>query len=91
MSSDPGKPCESSSPYMMLQEDIESMLSTVDKSLHGSETGELTKEQLREALDAFFLVGQPGGKNLNRFDEIIQAGSGTLPFDADLGVSPGLT
>ena len=55
------------------------MLSTVDKSLHGSETGELTKEQLREALDAFFLVGQPGGKILNRFDEIMQAGSNTVP------------
>ena len=76
---------------MLLQEDIESMLSTVDKSLHGSETGELTKEQLREALDAFFLVGHPGGKTLNRFDEIMQAGSNTVIFNADLGVSPELT
>jgi len=72
----------------LLQEDIESILSTIDKSLHGSETGELTKEQLREALDAFFLVGQPGGKNLNRFGEIMQAGSNTVPFNAYLGVSP---
>ena len=48
------------------------MLSSVDKLLHGAETGELSKGEAREALDAFFLVGQPGGKTLNRFDEIIQ-------------------
>ena len=90
MSSDPGNPCKSSSPYMMLQEDIQTILSTIDKSLHGSESGKLTKEQLREALDAFFLVGQPGGKTLNRFDEIMQAGSNTVPFHAHLGVLPGL-
>ena len=27
---------------------------------------------MREALDAFFMVGQSGGKTLNRFDEIMQ-------------------
>ena len=48
------------------------MLSSVDKLLHGAETGELSKGEVREALDAFFLVGQPGGKTLNRFDEIMQ-------------------
>ena len=49
------------------------MLASVDKSLHGAETGELSKLEVREALDAFFMVGQPGGKTLNRFDEIMQA------------------
>lgn len=48
------------------------MLSSVDKLLHGTETGELSKGEVREALDAFFLVGQPGGKTLNRFDEVMQ-------------------
>ena len=48
------------------------MLASVDKSLHGAETGELSKLEVREALDAFFMVGQPGGKTLNRFDEIMQ-------------------
>jgi hypothetical protein len=48
------------------------MLSSVDKLLHGTETGELSKGEVREALDAFFLVGQPSGKTLNRFDEIMQ-------------------
>ena len=48
------------------------MLLSVDKLLHGTETGELSKGEVREALDAFFLVGQPGGKTLNRFDEIMQ-------------------
>ncbi len=49
------------------------MLSSVDKSLHGTETGELSKAELCEALEAFFLVGQPGGKTPNRMDEIMQA------------------
>ena len=48
------------------------MLSSVDKLLHGTETGELSKGEVREALDAFLLVGQPGGKTLNRFDEVMQ-------------------
>ena len=56
-----------------LQEDIQAMLSSIDKSLHGAETGELSKVELREALEAFFLVGQPGGKTLNRMEEIVQA------------------
>ena len=49
------------------------MLSSIDKSMHGAETGELSKVELREALEAFFLVGQPGGKTLNRMEEIMQA------------------
>jgi hypothetical protein len=51
------------------------MLSSVDKLLHGTETGELSKGEVREALDALFLVGQPGGKTLNRFDEVMQVPS----------------
>ena len=57
---------------MAAQEDMESMLASMDKSLHGAETGELSKLEVREALDAFFMVSQPGGKTLNRFDEIMQ-------------------
>ena len=49
------------------------MLSSIDKSLHGAETGELSKAELSEALEAFFLVGQPGGKTLHRMEEIMQA------------------
>ena len=67
----------------MLQEDIQAMLSSIDKSLHGAETGELSKVELREALEAFFLVGQPGGKTLNRMEEIMQASPtmiSPLPF-----------
>ena len=60
------------------------MLASVDKSLHGAETGELSKLEVREALDAFFMVGQPGGKTLNRFDEIMQA---SIQIDPQL-ISP---
>ncbi len=48
------------------------MLSSVDKMLHGAETGKLSKAEVREALDAFFLVGQPNGKTVNRLDGIMQ-------------------
>lgn len=54
------------------QEDLENNLAAMDKSLHGSETGVLTKAEVRSVLDAFFAVGQPGGKTLNRFDELMQ-------------------
>ena len=54
------------------------MLSSIDKSLHGAETGDLSKAELREALEAFFLVGQPGGKTLNRMEEIMQASPSSL-------------
>ena len=33
----------------------------------------LTKDEVRQALESFFAVGQPGGKGLNRFDELMQA------------------
>ena len=33
----------------------------------------MPKEDLRTALSCFFRVGQPGGKSLTRFDEIMQA------------------
>ena len=49
------------------------MFSGLDKNLHGSETGIITKDELRQALESFFAVGQPGGKTLNRFDELMQA------------------
>lgn len=55
-----------------MQEDLLNNLAAMDKSLHGSETGVLTKAEVRSALDAFFAVGQPGGKTLNRFDELMQ-------------------
>lgn len=77
----PDTPCGWRSPQpsgerrrcFLLQEDIQAMLASIDKSLHGAETGELSKVELREALEAFFLVGQPGGKTLNRMEEIMQA------------------
>lgn len=50
------------------------MFTQMDKALHGAETGTLTKPELRTALDSFFQVGQPGGKTLNRFDELMQVG-----------------
>ncbi|CAL8464737.1 g4272 [Coccomyxa elongata] len=58
---------------IQLQEDLENNLAAMDRSLHGSETGVLTKAEVRSALDAFFAVGQPGSKTLNRFDELMQA------------------
>ena len=69
----PSHHCACCMVVVAVQEDMESMLASVDKSLHGAETGKLSKLQVREALDAFFMVGQPGGKARNRFDEIMQA------------------
>jgi hypothetical protein len=54
------------------QEDLESLLSTVDKSVHGAESGSLTKTEVRSALESFFAVGQQGGKTVSRFDELMQ-------------------
>ena len=54
------------------QEDLENLLSTLDKSMHGAETGSLTKAEVCSALESFFAVGQPGGKTVNRFDELLQ-------------------
>ena len=73
-----------------LQEDIEGMLSAVDKALHGAETGELEKAVVKEALDAFFLVGQPRGKTLNRFNEVMQVESlpQHIPFINSLAPLP---
>lgn len=49
------------------------MLAACDKSLHGAETGSLRKEDVADTLEAFFRVGQRGGKTPNRFDELMQA------------------
>ena len=55
-----------------MQEDLENLLSTLDKSVHGAETGSLTKAEVHSALESFFAVGQQGGKTANRFDELMQ-------------------
>lgn len=64
--------------YRIMQEELEALFSSLDKTLHGSETGQLTKDELRQSLESFFAVGQPGGKTLNRFDELMQVGTADL-------------
>jgi hypothetical protein len=59
-------------PFASAQEELESMLFALDKSLHGSETGSLTKSEVCQALESYFAVGQPGGKSLDHFDELMQ-------------------
>ena len=49
------------------------MLAACDRSLHGAETGALRKEDMTDTLEAFFRVGQRGGKTPDRFDELMQA------------------
>eukprot|EP00884_Botryococcus_braunii_P012883 jgi/Botrbrau1/21596/Bobra.43_1s0006.1 len=58
---------------IQLQEELEALMLAVDKSTHGSETGTLSKTELRTALEAFFRVGEPGGKMADRFDALMQA------------------
>lgn len=55
-----------------LQTDLEELFAALDKS-KGQATGSMPKEDLRTALSSFFRVGQPGGKTLARFDEVMQA------------------
>ena len=56
-----------------VQEEVADMLAACDKSLHGAETGTLRKEDVADTLEAFFRVGQRGGKTPDRFDELMQA------------------
>ena len=55
-----------------LQSDLEDLFAALDKA-KGQITGSIPKEDLRTALWSFFRVGQPGGKTLARFDEVMQA------------------
>ena len=55
-----------------LQYDIEEMFALMDKA-KGQVSGSIPKDDLRIALASFFRVGEPGGKDLARFDEIMQA------------------
>jgi len=55
-----------------LQYDLEELFALMDKA-KGQATGSIPKDDLRIALASFFRVGQPGGKDLARFDEIMQA------------------
>ncbi|KAL4547191.1 hypothetical protein Ndes2526B_g07965 [Nannochloris sp. 'desiccata'] len=55
-----------------LQYDLEELFLLMDKA-KGQASGSIPKEDLRIALATFFRVGQPGGKDLGRFDEVMQA------------------
>ena len=54
------------------QTELEGLFAQLDRGLHGAETGVVSKEELRAALEDHFQVGRPGGKTLDRFDEIMQ-------------------
>ncbi|KAL4444954.1 hypothetical protein ABPG77_004004 [Micractinium sp. CCAP 211/92] len=55
-----------------LQAEVEELFAAIDKA-KGQATGFFSKEDLRTAFLAYFKVGQPGGKTLKRFDELMQA------------------
>ncbi|KAI3438406.1 hypothetical protein D9Q98_000838 [Chlorella vulgaris] len=55
-----------------LQAELEELFAAIDRA-KGQVTGFLPNEDLRTAFLAFFKVGQPGGKSLKRFDELMQA------------------
>ncbi|KAL4448019.1 hypothetical protein ABPG75_005238 [Micractinium tetrahymenae] len=55
-----------------LQAEVEDLFAAIDKA-KGQATGFFSKEDLRTAFLAYFKVGQPGGKTLKRFDELMQA------------------
>ena len=48
------------------------MFAYVDKQLHGTEQGALLKAEAHAAIENYFQVGLPGGKTLDRFDELVQ-------------------
>ena len=54
-----------------MQEELEVLFIQLDKAT-GKATGALSKGDLGEALQAFFRVGQPGGKTAERHDELMQ-------------------
>ncbi|KAI7835772.1 hypothetical protein COHA_010350 [Chlorella ohadii] len=55
-----------------LQEELEELFGAIDRA-KGQATGFIDTDDLRTALLAYFKVGQPGGKTLQRFDELMQA------------------
>lgn len=57
---------------VQLQENLTELFDLLDKA-QGSPTGTLLKSDLRVALASFFKVGQPDGKTIERFDELMQA------------------
>ncbi|KFM26535.1 Translin-associated factor X-interacting protein 1 [Auxenochlorella protothecoides] len=57
---------------LQLQDSLKELLESLDRA-QGAATGTLKKEDLRVALHAYFRVGLPGGKTLQRFDELMQA------------------
>ena len=61
------------------QEDMEAMFAYLDKQLHGTEQGVLAKAEAHAAIENFFQVGLPGGKTLDRFDELVQVQPCGLP------------
>ena len=50
---------------------MEALFSQLDRA-KGRATGTLTKTELGDALNAFFRIGQPGGKTTERHDELLQ-------------------
>lgn len=57
-----------------MQNDLETVFLSADKSANkGKESGSLKKADATVLLKAYFAVGEPGGKTLERFDTLMQA------------------
>lgn len=55
-----------------LQKSLEKLMITLDRVSNKKETGFIDKAELKSALQSFFSVGQPNGKQTIRYDELIE-------------------
>ena len=55
-----------------LQKSMEKLMTTLDRVSNKKETGYIDKSELKSALQSFFAVGQPNGKQTTRFDELLE-------------------
>lgn len=55
-----------------LQKSIEKLMVTLDRVSNKKETGFIDKSELKQAMQSFFSVGQPNGKQTTRFDELLE-------------------
>ena len=56
-----------------LQEDLDQLFCTLDRTVHAVETETIPKADVAAALEVYMRVGEPGHKTRERFDALLQA------------------
>ena len=56
-----------------MQTELDQLFTLLDRNLHPVETATIPKPDISTALEAYFKVGEVGGKSRERFDALMQA------------------